>query len=422
MIAIIKQSDIKGCISAPSSKSAMQRAVAASLMAKGESHLTNISRCDDSLASVKIAEALGATVKIGTDDLFITGGFKPLHYILDCGEAGLAARLFTPLAALHNKEIMITGRSSLLKRPVGMMESTLIELGASITTHNGFLPIQVKGPLKGGNASVEGSVSSQFLSGLLMALPVAANNSILHVSDLKSKPYIDLTIAILKQFGITIGNDNYKTFYIAGNQSYKSTDYQVEGDWSGAAFLLVLGALSGEVTVSGLDIKSVQADRVITDALIKAGADIKFENGIIRMKKSNLKCFEFNVSECPDLAPPLVALAARCEGTTILTGTDRLKSKESDRGVTLEQEFNKIGVKVVNRNTSLEITGLKKLNNAEVLSHNDHRIAMALAVIATTSTEDINISGAECVNKSYPDFFRDCQNLGANIELINNLS
>jgi 3-phosphoshikimate 1-carboxyvinyltransferase len=420
MKAIVNQSEITGSISAPPSKSAMQRAVAASLLATGESHLTNISCCDDSLASVKIAEALGATVKMGKEDLFINGGFNPLHNILDCGEAGLAARLFTPLAALHNKEIIITGRSSLLKRPVGMMESTLIELGATISTNNGFLPIHVKGPLKGGTASVEGSVSSQFLSGLLMALPVAVNNSVLYVNNLKSKPYIDLTISILKEFGIEIVHENYKTFYITGNQRYKRTDYRVEGDWSGGAFLLVLGALSGEVTLSGLDHKSTQADRVITDVLIKAGADLKFENGIIRVKKSNLKCFEFDISECPDLAPPLVALAAKCSGTTILKGTDRLRSKESDRGVTLEHEFNKIGVKVVGHKTSLEITGTKKLLKADVLSHNDHRIAMALAVIATTSAEEINIIGAECVNKSYPGFFSDCQSIGANIELINN--
>jgi 3-phosphoshikimate 1-carboxyvinyltransferase len=419
MRAIIRKSNIRGSVMAPSSKSAMQRAVAASLLAMGESHLSNISKCDDSLASMKIAEALGAIIKMVDNEIFVTGGFNPLNNILDCGEAGLSARLFTPLAALHNREIIITGKGSLLKRPVGMMEPALLELGASIKTSNGFLPITVKGPIKGGIATVDGSVSSQFLSGLLMALPLAKNNSVLNVKDLKSKPYIDLTIGILKQFGITIEHDHYKTFYIAGNQNYKNTDYQVEGDWSGAAFLLVLGALSGEVTITGLENSSVQADRVIIDALIKAGVELKTENGIIKIRKSKLKCFEFNVSECPDLAPPLVALASCCEGTTILTGTERLRSKESDRGHTLELEFNKLGVKVVNHHTKLEITGTKTLTKAKVSSHNDHRIAMALAVTGTTSLEETDIEGAECVNKSYPDFFEDCKNLGGNVKLIN---
>jgi 3-phosphoshikimate 1-carboxyvinyltransferase len=421
MRAIVKWADIEGKVAAPSSKSAMQRAVAASLLAHGESHLTNISTCEDSLASVKIAEALGAKIKMIEKEIFITGGFNPSNNVLDCGEAGLSARLFTPLAALHNKEIRITGKGSLLRRPVGMMESTLIELGASIKTQNGYLPIRVKGPLTGGNASVDGTVSSQFLSGLLMALPLAENNSVLYVNDLKSKPYIDLTIGILKQFDIVIDHSDYRTFYITGNQNYKNTDYMVEGDWSGAAFLLVLGALSGDVAVSGLENRSVQADRLIVEALKKAGADITCDyNGIIRVRKSKLRCFEFNVSECPDLAPPLVALASHCEGTTILTGTERLRSKESDRGLTLEQEFNKLGVEVVNRYTSLEITGTRKLFKANLSSHNDHRIAMALTVTASTSTQEINIDGAECVKKSYPDFFNDCQSVGCNIELINN--
>jgi 3-phosphoshikimate 1-carboxyvinyltransferase len=420
--AIIRRSEIRGTTDAPSSKSAMQRAVAASLLASGTSHLTNISDSDDAVASIGIAEVLGASIYKVEDGLLITGGFNPVDNIIDCGEAGLSARLFSPLAALHDMEITITGKGSLLKRPVGMMESTLAELGVIVKTKNGFLPIKVKGPLKGGTATVDGSVSSQFLSGLLMALPVAKDNSVLIVKDLKSKPYIDLTIGILNRFGINLENEDYKTFVIKGNQKYKSTDYYVESDWSGAAFLLVLGALSGEVRVSGLDNKSVQADRMIIEGLVRAGADLVIKNGIVIVRKSNLKGFEFNVSECPDLAPPLVALASRCEGTTVLSGTERLRSKESDRGGTLAQEFNKLGVKVVNKNSSLEITGTKNMKGTEVSSHNDHRIAMALAVAATTSSGQTVIDGAECIDKSYPGFYKDCRALGANIELIKNIS
>lgn len=420
MKAVIRKSEISGTIAAPSSKSAMQRAVAASLLASGTSHLTNISDCDDSIASIRIAEVLGATIERGVNGIIVSGGFNPIDNILDCGEAGLSARLFTPLAALHDMEMTITGRGSLMSRPFGMIESTLTELGVLVKTREGFLPVKVKGPIMGGNANVDGSVSSQFLSGLLMALPLAKKDSVLKVNDLKSKPYIDLTIRILNRFGITIENDNYKTFNIKGNQKYTATDYYVEGDWSGAAFLLVLGALSGDISVTGLDNNSVQADRAIIDALKRAGAEIEISEGLIRVRKSNLKGFEFNVSECPDLAPPLVALAARCEGKTILTGTERLRSKESDRGVTLEQEFNKLGVKVINHGMSLEITGTKIIRASDVSSHNDHRIAMALAVTGTTSDGIITIDRAESINKSYPGFYNDCQNLGVNIELINN--
>jgi 3-phosphoshikimate 1-carboxyvinyltransferase len=418
--AVIRKSEINGTIAAPSSKSAMQRAVAASLLSSGTSYLTNISDCDDSIASMRIAEVLGATITKSENGIYVSGGFNPVDNILDCREAGLSARLFTPLAALHDMEMTITGKGSLLARPFGMIESTLAELGVQVKTRDGFLPVKVKGPIKGGNATVDGSVSSQFLSGLLMALPLAKNDSVLKVNDLKSKPYVDLTIRILNRFGISIENDNYKTFNIKGNQKYNGTDYYVEGDWSGAAFLLVLGALGGDISVTGLDNNSVQADRAIIEGLKRAGAEMEISEGLIRVRKSNLKGFEFNVSECPDLAPPLVALAARCEGTTLLSGTERLRSKESDRGVTLEEEFNKLGVRVVNHKSSLEIAGVKTLRSAYVSSHNDHRIAMALAIAGTTSDGITTIEKAESVNKSYPGFYNDCQTLGANIELVNN--
>jgi 3-phosphoshikimate 1-carboxyvinyltransferase len=287
-----------------------------------------------------------------------------------------------------------------------MVEVPLKQLGVEVTTQNGYLPIQVKGPLKGGDCYVDGSVSSQFLTGLLMALPLATKDSTLFVTDLKSKPYIDMTLALLADFGIRITHDDYQKFSIQGNQKYKAQSYQIEGDWSGAAFLLVAGAIAGQVTVTNLSAYSTQADKAILQALQMAGAYLSIEANQVTVTHKPLSAFVFDATHCPDLFPPLVALAAHCKGTSVITGAKRLLHKESNRALSLSQEFGKMGIKIEVYGDQMQITG-GEIQSADVHSHNDHRIAMACATATLFGSATVTIDAAEAINKSYPTFFDD---------------
>jgi 3-phosphoshikimate 1-carboxyvinyltransferase len=418
MIAEVFGSFIQGRVNAPPSKSAMQRLVAGALLSEGVTKILSPSLCDDSMASMAIAEALGAEITVSDDVVVVKGGFKPQKSEIFCNESGLATRMFTPIAALHNSEIMINGKGSVLNRPLKMMERPMTELGVKISTNNGYLPLKIKGPLRGGETSVDGSVSSQFLTGLLMALPVIQNDSKLIVENLVSKPYIDLTIRILKGFGIEILTQEYRTFNIRGRQKYQPGDFKVEGDWSGAAFLMVMAAIGGEIVVDNIDIYSAQADKAIYEILAMAGAKIKHDANIIYVAKGNLNGFSYDVSDCPDLAPPLTALGLACNGKTIITGTSRLASKESDRGKILETTLTSLGARVSNFKDRIEIEGGKPLKGGRVSAFNDHRIAMTLAAAALLCNSPVVIDGIECVNKSYPEFVNDFGKIGGKIKLL----
>jgi len=261
---------------------------------------------------------------------------------------------------------------------------------------------------------VDGSVSSQLLTGLLMALPRARGDSRLKVKDLKSTPYIDMTLELLERFGVFVQHAGYETFSIKGNQTYSCEEYSVEGDWSGAAFLLIAGAVGGSVTVTGLDIASPQADRKILDALRAAGAGVKLSGNTVEVVNKELRGFEFDATHCPDLFPPLVVLACNCTGTTVLTGVERLVHKESNRAAALEKEFSSLGAVIRIDGNRMEIDGVT-LDGGVIDSHNDHRIAMAGAVAALNARGDVTVRGYECVAKSYPDFFEDLSFIGGDV-------
>ena len=410
MQRLVRPSGIKGTIKVPTSKSMMQRSVAAALLSDGHTIVRNPSFCDDSLAALDIARRLGAVIEIKKDEVLIKGGFAPHGHHLNCHESGLCMRMFTPIASLHNSPITIHGSGSLLKRPVGMIEDALTQLGVEWKTDNGLLPVTVKGPLHGGRAMVGGSISSQLLTGLLMALPLVKSKSLLMVDDLKSKPYIDMTLQVLSDFGIEVENMGYEAFNIPGNQKYHARDYCVEGDWSCASFLLVAAALAGEVKLIMLQEKSRQSDKAIVEVLRNTGAVVVIKEESIEVKKNRLKPFEFDATECPDLFPPLVALAAHCDGITTIKGAERLKHKESDRAVALHEEFGKLGVDIRVDGDEMIIRG-GQVKGGKVDSHNDHRIAMAAAVTAAGAQSEVTIDGAECVAKSYPEFFDDMDQL-----------
>lgn len=410
----VKPSTINGTIPAPASKSMMQRAIAIATLAKGTSILYNYTPCNDSDTALEISASLGATVSVEGTTVTIDGGMNPKVEEFSCGEAGLGIRMFTPIASLWNKKMTLHGEGSLQRRPISMLEQPLTQLGVDIKTNNGFVPITVQGPLQGKYADVDGSISSQMLTGMLIALPLAANDTTLNVKDLTSKPYIDMTLDIVKDFGVNISHDNYKTFTIKGNQNYKAREYNVEGDWSGASFLLVAGALGGEVTVSNIRSNSLQADLQILEAIKSAGAIIECTNTNILIKKDKLQAFEFDATECPDLFPPLVSLACHCEGVSIFKGVSRLKHKESDRATVLKTEFAKIGTRIELDGDTMYVYG-KTVTGGTIHANNDHRIAMAAAVAAILAKEPIDIENAECIAKSYPGFYEDFAKIGGNV-------
>ena len=428
MIVTINPSIISGNIVAPASKSSMQRACALALLAEGETTLLNSGKSNDDLAALDIIQKLGAEILQKEDGslLIKSAAVPPLGGgggVLNCGESGLGIRMFTPIAALSSSAITITGTGSLLKRPMHFFDEIFPKLDISIESNNGHLPIKIKGPLQPADITIDGSLSSQFLTGLLIAFAKAATKPVtISVNNLKSKPYIDLTLQMMKQFGYEVENNNYESFYIKpiGQLTNKPINYTVEGDWSGAAFLLVAGAVAGGITVTGLDVFSTQADKVILKALIDCGTNISIEEKKISINTplgDGGKAFHFNATDCPDLFPPLVALAAYCNGTSVIEGVSRLQHKESNRAITLQQEFAKMGVEIILQDDLMMIKGGEGVKGAKVFSHHDHRIAMACAVAALQADGETVIEDAEAINKSYPGFYEDLKLLNAAVSL-----
>ena len=413
-----------GSLQAPASKSSMQRACAAALLHKGETHIHNPGHSNDDKAALDIIERLGASIDDRGELLMIRSkGIHPVKEEINCGESGLSIRMFTPLAALSKKEITIQGNGSLLTRPMDFFDEILPQLGVSIKSKEGKLPLILKGPLLPHSIEVDGSLSSQFLTGLLMAYSAAGASDVsIKVNNLKSRPYIDLTLEVMKQFGMRLPeNKSYTEFYFGEAPDVKSDplpiNYTVEGDWSGGAFLLVAGALAGPVTIRGLDPGSTQADKAILEALLSANAGLAIDAKGITVHPAAMNSFDFDATDCPDLFPPLVALAAGCTGVTVIKGVSRLAHKESDRGLTLQEEFGKMGIRIELDHDLMRIYADGQVKGAKVHSRHDHRIAMACAVAALKADGDVTIEQANAVKKSYPDFFRDLKKLGGAVSL-----
>ena len=426
MKAIIAPSKLKGTITAPASNSSMQRACAAALIRKGKTVLSNPGISNDDKAALNIIRQLGATYEVNGDKIIIdSSGVNAVGDNIDCHESGLSIRMFTSIAALSDKKITVKGSGSLAKRPMDFFDEVLPQLGVEVKSNNGYLPLEIKGPLQPKNITMDGSLSSQYLTGLLFAYAAAdAKDVSIKVKNLSSRPYVDLTLKVLEAYGLKVPeNRNYEEFYFRDSKVYgqpSTINYTVEGDWSGGAFLLVGSAIAGNVNIKGLDLSSTQADRAVLQALMQAGTNISIRPDEMEIKESKLKAFHFNANDCPDLFPPLVALASYCEGTTVIEGTKRLTHKESNRALTLQEEFGKMGVKIQLQNDQMFIQGNPKLKGEEVSSHNDHRIAMATAVAGLKADKEMIVSGAEAVNKSYPQFWEHIKTLGAKVSLTDN--
>ncbi|HEY2726814.1 MAG TPA: 3-phosphoshikimate 1-carboxyvinyltransferase [Parafilimonas sp.] len=425
MIVKITPSEVSGKVHAPASKSSMQRACAAALVRKGESIIRNPGKSNDDSAALNVIQTLGAEVEDLEDGSLkiMSDGVDPVSSSVNNGEAGLGIRMFTPLVALSSRQMLINGEGSLLTRPMDFFDEVIPQLGVQITSNNGKLPIKIKGPLQPKNIEIDGSLSSQFLTGLLLAYAaVDAKNVTIKVNNLKSKPYVDLTLNVMESFLLKVPeNNNYESFYfdetpVMSNEDV--VDYTVEGDWSGGAFLLVLGAIAGNVKVEGLDIASTQADKKILEALESCCANIfitEKEISISSSREEALNAFEFDATDCPDLFPPLAALAANCKGKTKITGVHRLAHKESNRALTIQEELGKMNIKVELNDNAMLIEGTQNIKAATVHSHHDHRVAMMCALLALKANGESTIEVAEAINKSYPDFYKHLISLGASL-------
>ena len=406
----IHPSQVSGEVRPPCSKSYAQRALAAALLSDGETTLSNIELCDDTRYAMNVITGLGASVRqTGPTEYVIRGGLAPITDTINTGESGLATRLFTPIAALCDRRMTITGTGTMLRRPIGMMIDPLRNLGVQVRS-NGYLPITVQGPLRGGETDVEAYVSSQFLTGLLMSLPLAEGDTILHVEQPNSLPYLAVTVDLASKFRIRMEHNGFREFFIPGGQHYHPAKLHIEGDWSSAAFMLVAGAIAGEVTAKRMNTLSLQADLAIIQALTKAGAVIITTPDEITVRKRELTGFDFDATQRPDLLPCLAVLGANCEGTTHIRGVNRLVYKESNRAEAIVSEYTKLGMDVALEDDVMTVRG-GSLSGGTIDSCNDHRIAMAAAIAALAASGPVTITNAQAVTKSYPRFWDDLDSI-----------
>ena len=401
MIAIIKKSRAYGKIFAPTSKSMAHRLLIGSAMAKGISHIHGVTPSADVIATVECLRALGASINKEGGDYTVVGcdmSRSAPSDILNANESGSTLRFLIPAAALSGKEVSFCGKDGLMQRPLDVYEKLFSEKKITFVKQGNTL--LVKGPISPGEFSVRGDLSSQFISGLLFALPVLDSNSTIHIlPPFESKPYVDMTVNTLKEFGISVYFDDELTVRIPGGQKYVSGDFSVEGDWSGAAFLDALNLLGSDVNVLGLDENSAQGDKIYRE-LYSA------------LKETTP---EIDITDCPDLAPILLTLASYFNGAVFI-GTSRLKLKESDRASVMALELRKFGadIEIYENSIIIKKTDLHAPTQP-LCGHNDHRVVMSLAVLLTKFGGEIN--GADAVDKSYPSFYADLKKLGVDITL-----
>lgn len=407
---IAKKSFLKGEIYIPSSKSIAQRAIAIATITKGQSIINNVNFSDDVVAAINLSENLGAQIEIIGNTLKIEGNFCAKNKELFVSEAGLSTRMFIPIAGLLGENFTFSGKGSILKRPMDFLIEPLKNLGLNIETTNGFLPIKINGKLKSKNIRIDASESSQLLSGILIALPLTQSETVITVDNLKSKPYIDLTIEIMNEFGIKIKHNNYQKFQIPAGK-YKPKEITLEGDWSSAAFWFVAGAINGDLKIFNLNPNSKQGDKNILVALEKSGVEIYQEQDFFSVKKSKLKSFEFDATDCPDLFPALAVLAANAIGISKIKGVHRLFHKESNRAEAIVKEFRNLGINSYISEDYLIIEACKNIKGGIFNSYNDHRMAMAASILSINCLSQIEISNIDCVSKSYPSFFEHLKNI-----------
>ncbi|MFN5634569.1 MAG: 3-phosphoshikimate 1-carboxyvinyltransferase [Flavobacteriia bacterium] len=399
----------KGVISVPPSKSDTQRALLCAALAKGESVIDKVGNSQDEQAMLQAIVDLGASVTPQGNGKYTIVGIQafPKNVEIHVHESGLGARLLTAVCAAGQEKITVTGSGSLISRTMEFYRDVLPQFGVHLFDFNGHLPITVQGPMVGNNLEIDGSISSQFISGLLLALPLAKGVSHVKIKNLASRPYVDMTLKTLHAFGIEIEKESTDLYSIPGGQQFTPTNYVIEGDWSAASCWMTAAALGADLIISGLSASSAQADKQMLAALMSAGCSVHVTSEGLRVNGTNKQPFEFDANDCPDLFPALVTLAAYIPGKSILHGAHRLIHKESNRAEALCSEFLKLGITIEHLDNELHIHGKSTIKGGEVQAHNDHRIAMTLGICGLFSKDPIVIQGSESVSKSYPTFWED---------------
>ena len=407
-----------GVLAAPPSKSMAHRAVLCAALADGESRLTGLAHSQDIDATLAAAAALGAQVEAGEGWARIAGA-APLQAPaapVDCCESGSTLRFLIPLAALTGRPVAFTGRGRLMQRPQSVYQELFASQGLRFEQEGDTLT--VAGPLRPGCFSLAGDVSSQFISGLLFALPLLDGDSRLRLKPpVESRSYIEMTRAAQSRFGVASAWLDEYTLAVPGGQAYRPRDMAIEGDWSQAAFPAALGVLAGDVTVTGLEPGTLQGDAVILDILRRCGGRAEAVPGGVRFQKSALHGTKIDLADCPDLGPILMALGLLCEGETVIANAGRLRLKESDRIAAMEQELRKLGGRIESDGGTVTVRRSALHAPAGPLwGHNDHRVVMSLTVLAAAAGLPVQIDGAEAVAKSWPGFFAAVRQLGVEVQ------
>ena len=422
----ITPSSVTGEVSAPPSKSYTHRAVILASLATGESIIDNPLLSDDTLYTIDACRSLGADIELEGNRLTITGTggqirVTPGREKISAGNSGSTIRMVAPLAALAPTKVVLDGDSRLRQRPVGDLLSALESLGARARSleNNGCPPVEIQGgKLSGGEVTVTGGVSSQHISALLMIAPYTEDGLRIMITDeLRSKPYIDITLSIMRDFGVETVNQDYKEFLVKGDHIYKGKRYRIEGDYSSAAYFLAAGAIGGKpVTVKNLKADSAQGDKSLLNILSAMGCPVvRQKEQVTVYRRDELKGVTIDMGDYPDLVPTVAVVAAYARGKTEMTNIGHLRFKETDRLNDTAAELAKMGIRVDVTDNSMVIYGGKPLG-AEIKAHNDHRMAMSLAIAAIFAEGNSIINGAEAVSKSYPRFFSDLASLSAKIE------
>ncbi len=409
----LKPTAVQGTVVVPPSKSMAHRSFLAAALATGTSHITNVVFSQDMDATLGAVVQMGATVERGEDWVTITGNggkFPPITAPVECGESGSTLRFLIPILTHSGSEVTFTGRGRLMARSQSVYQKLFPEHGLEFSQQEGS--ITTKGQFHGGNFTLDGSVSSQFITGLLYTLPLLAEDSCLHItSPFESRSYVLLTLQMLSDFGVTATWQDENTLLIGGNQSFQARDYVVEGDCSQAAFFAVLGALVGNVEVTGLRQDTLQGDRVIFDILSRAGAKMTPISGGYAFEKNNLSAVTIDLADCPDLGPIVMVLGLFCHGETKIINAGRLRDKESDRIATMEAEIKKLGGAIRVEGDTVFLSP-SSLHSQQVLSsHNDHRVAMALAIAVKVAGVEATLTQAQAVQKSFPHFYEVLEGL-----------
>ena len=419
LVTISPPARIGGTVSAPPSKSMAHRAVLCSALAKGTSHIENLEFSKDISATLAAAGQLCARVESGPADVLVEGlgHFRPVFGPVDCCESGSTLRFLIPLASLTGQSITFVGRGRLMERPQSVYETLYRKQNLHFEQANGQLT--VAGSLRSGEYTLAGNVSSQFISGLLFALPLLAGDSTLHlIPPVESRSYIEMTRAAQAAFGVTSHWLDDTTLCIPGGQQYHPCDYIVEGDYSQAAFLAVLGAVKGGITLTGLAAGTLQGDAAILDILRRCGATFtRTEAGLV-FEQAPLHGVDIDLADCPDLGPVLMVLGLLCEGTTVIRNAERLRIKESDRIAAMEAELRACGGVLSSEGGTITVQGCKpRLHapEAPLSGHNDHRVVMSLTVLALAADIPLAINEAEAVQKSWPHFFDALKPLGVEV-------